>query len=146
MDYSTNDPKGWCGDPSRGAAIGRPTIHGQPVGPITVRRSPLDRGGYDRNGTYFGAGSDIPDLFWYSDEGGEVDAMERAWTIEEALAKVRKLFPGATVVEGEGLVLKCYGAGEDRCPDDADAAEGSDLCDECEMAEMCSEEEGDDDE
>jgi hypothetical protein len=141
MDYSTNDPKGWCGDPSRGAALGRPTIHGQPAGAITVRRSPLDRGGYDRNGTYFGDGQP---LYWYSDDEGNVDAMERAWTMKEAIAKVRALFPGVEVVEGESLVLKCYGAGEDRCPDDADAAEGSDLCDECEMTEMCSEEEGDD--
>ena len=25
-DYSTHDPKGWCGDPRRGAALGRATI------------------------------------------------------------------------------------------------------------------------
>src|SRR5690606_26966366 len=24
--YSTNDPKGWCGDPRRGAAMGRPSV------------------------------------------------------------------------------------------------------------------------
>lgn len=142
-DYSTNDPRGWCGDPSRGAALGRPTIHGTPEGKITVRRSPLDRDGYDRNGTYFGSGHGIPYLYWYSDESGEVDAMTRAWDIEAAIAKVRKDYPDAEIVEGEPLKLKCYGAGEDPCPDKADAAEGSDLCDECEMTEMC-EEEGED--
>ena len=30
-DYTTNDPKGWCGDPARGAALGRPSYHAHPV-------------------------------------------------------------------------------------------------------------------
>lgn len=137
MDYSTNDPKGWCGDPSRGAALGRPTLHGKPEEPITVRESPLDRQGYDRNGTYFGSG--LP-LFWYADESGEVDAMTRAYDIDDALAKVRKLYPGVAVIGGEPLKLKCFGAGQDPCPDNADAADGLDLCEECEIAEMCEEE------
>lgn len=137
MSYSTNDPKGWCGDPTRGAALGRPTYHGTPEEPITVRRSPLDRQGYDRNGTYFGSG---PSLFWFSDESGEVDAMTRADDIDDALAIVRKLFPGIAVIGGEDLTLPCFGAGEDPCPDKADAADGLDLCEECELAEMASEE------
>lgn len=138
MSYSTNDPRGWCGDPSRGAALGRPTIKGTPEGKITVRLSPLDRQGYDRNGTYFGGGQP---LFWYADEGGEVDAMTRASDAEDALAIVRKQFPGATVEVGEPLALPCWGAGEESCPDKADAQEDSDLCESCQLAEVLDDEE-----
>jgi hypothetical protein len=138
-DYSTNDPKGWCGDPRRGAALGRPQIIGEPEGTITVRHSPLDRQGYDRNGTYFGGG--LP-LFWYADEGGNIDAVERAVDIEDAVKVLRERFPGAEIVTGGGLRLPCFGAGEDPCPDNADADPeyGWDLCQECEWTEQ----EGDD--
>jgi hypothetical protein len=48
------------------------------------------------------------------------------------------------VVEGEPLRLPCFGAGEDTCPYKANAAEGLDLCEACEVDEMCAEE-GDED-
>jgi hypothetical protein len=141
VSYSTNDPKGWCGDPTRGAALGRPTYHGTPEEPITVRRSPLDRQGYDRNGTYFGSGQPI---FWYADESGEVDAVTRAADIEDAITIVRERFPNAKVEAGEAIKLPCFGAGEGPCPDQADAMPDAwDLCEECEIAEMATEE-GDD--
>jgi len=91
-DYGTNDPRGWCGDPSRGAALGRPTIHGVGLveGKMTLRRVRLNDGGYDRNGTYFGQGEP---LYWYADEGGNVDAMLRASCREVAKDKIRSLFP-----------------------------------------------------
>ena len=90
-DYGTNDPRGWCGDPSRGAALGRPTVHdGAPLGKMTLRHVRLNGGGYDRNGTYFGLGAP---LYWYADEGGNVDAMLRASCREVAKAKIRSLFP-----------------------------------------------------
>jgi len=139
-DYSTNDPKGWCGDPSRGAALGRPTILGTPEGVITVRHSPLDRQGYDRNGTYFGSGQP---LFWYADEGDEVDAMERATDAEDVARELREKYPGSVVKVGESLKLPCFGAGEDPCPEkaNADPEYGWDLCEYCEWTEQEEEEE-----
>ena len=47
-DYSKNDPKGWHGDPSRGAALGRSTIHDEPTdyaGSVTLRKVKLDSQG-----------------------------------------------------------------------------------------------------
>jgi hypothetical protein len=142
-DYSRNDPKGWCGDPTRGAALGRKTIEGTPDGVITVRLSPLDRQGYDRNGTYFGVGDP---LYWYADEGGEVDGMLRAAFMADALTKVRAKFPGAPVIDADPLPLPCFGAGEDPCPSKADAMkDGLDLCEECEITEMCSHDDAEED-
>jgi hypothetical protein len=64
-DYSTHDPKGWCGNPSRGAALGRPTVMDAPKdfsGRLFVSRVRLNSGGYDKNGTYFGHGPPSPVL------------------------------------------------------------------------------------
>ena len=91
-DYKTNDPHGWCGNPARGAALGRPTLSGEPEGKMTLRRVYLDSGGYDPNGTYFGHGSP---LYWYADEGGNVDGMIRSQSRRDAKAQVRALHPGA---------------------------------------------------
>ena len=76
-DYSTRDPRGWCGDPSRGAAMGRGTWEGPKdyQGKIYLRRIRLNNGGYDSNGTYFGHGEP---LYWYASEDGEIDGMLRA--------------------------------------------------------------------
>ena len=124
--YDTNDPKGWCGDPSRGAALGRCTIKGEAKA-VTVQRSFLDRGGYDRNGTYFGFGAA---LFWVSDENGEVDFMERAMDAEDLAKVLRDTYQTVTV--GEPLSMPCWGHGEDTCPDNADADNAyGDQCEEC---------------
>jgi len=92
-DYTTHDPKGWCGDPKRGAALGRPTISdGEPEGKMTLRKIRLDSGGYDPNGTYFGIGAP---LYWYADQGGNVDAVLRAQDRAEAKRQVLKKYPTA---------------------------------------------------
>lgn len=93
--YSTNDPKGWCGDPSRGAALGRPSDH-KPgfTGRLYVRRVNLNAGGYDANGTYFGIGSP---LYWAASECGEVDYMLRAPDRAAARDIVLSRYPGARV-------------------------------------------------
>ncbi len=131
--YSDNDPKGWCGDPKRGAALGRPTILGTPEGVITVRESPLDRQGYDRNGTYFGHGQT---LFWYADGGGNIDAMERGSDAVEVANELRLEFPEAEVKIGEPLSLPCWGSGEEACPDKSDAdPDYGDVCEECDWRE-----------
>lgn len=94
-DYSTNDPRGWCGDPSRGAAMGRPSIHEAGYsGPLSVRRSYLNSGGYDSNGTYFGTGNP---LYWVSSPDGEVDYMLRAFARADAREHVLATYPGAKV-------------------------------------------------
>jgi hypothetical protein len=139
-DYKTNDPKGWCGDPRRGAALGRPTILGTPQGVITVCESPIDQQGYDRNGTYFGTG--MP-LFWYADESGEVDAMERATDAEDLAKELRAKFTGVEVKIGESLTMPCFGAGDDPCPEEGAVASleyGGDLCEYCEWTEQENEE------
>jgi hypothetical protein len=94
--YSDYDPKGWCGDPRRGAALGRPTIQGPAdyAGRIGLRRTYLDNGGYDCNGTYFGHGAP---LYWYASDDGEIDGMLRASTRASARDQVLAKYPKAKV-------------------------------------------------
>jgi len=90
--YTSNDPKGWGGDPSRGAALGRPTVQGELTGKLYLRRVRLDNGGYDSNGTYFGVGSP---LYWCASADEEIDYMLRAHCREDAKEKVRSRYPSA---------------------------------------------------
>jgi hypothetical protein len=62
------DDLGWCGDPRRGASMGR-RGRNEPGGDskFTLRRVPVDSGGYDRGGAYWGIGSP---LYWYSNQAG----------------------------------------------------------------------------
>jgi hypothetical protein len=93
--YKTHDPRGWCGDPRRGAALGRPIVHDAASdfsGKLTLRRSYLDSGGYDSNGTYFGYGQP---LYWYASQDGTIDGMLRAASREDAKAQVLKSYPKA---------------------------------------------------
>lgn len=94
--YKTNDPKGWFGDPRRGAAMGRPGIHGVLSGRLYLRRVLLI-GDYDVNGTYFGH---VPGrrLWWCASEDGAIDFIVSVmnWgTREVAKAEVRKRYPNA---------------------------------------------------
>ena len=93
-DYKANDPRGWCGDPRRGAAMGRPSVREAPkdyAGKLYLRRVRLN-GDYDVNGTYFGAGEP---LYWCADSDGAVDFMLRARDRNQAKAKVRAYYPDA---------------------------------------------------
>lgn len=94
-NYATNDPKGWCGDPKRGAAMGRGARHAEAKAAsvkLTLRHMRLDNGGYDRNGTYFGIGQR---LYWYANEAGDIDAVLRAHDREDAKDQIRELYPNA---------------------------------------------------
>jgi hypothetical protein len=96
-DYKTHDPKGWGGDPSRGAALGRPTVKDEGKdfqGRISIRRVRLDSGGYDKNGMYFGHGAP---LYWCASEDGGIDFMLRAGDREAAREKVLKDYPKARI-------------------------------------------------
>ncbi len=88
-EYMDRDPKGWMGDPSRGAALGRinkfPPFNDAPIGRLTLRRIPLNRSGYDRLGTYWGIGEP---LYWCADDHGELDWTFRAADRETAKAYV----------------------------------------------------------
>ena len=93
--YQTHDPKGWCGDPKRGAALGRHSYLGSPLfdGKFLLRGIRLDRGGYDCNGTYFGVGQP---LFWFASphEDG-IDDVLRATNREDARQQILKRYPKA---------------------------------------------------
>ena len=98
-DYSTHDPKGWCGDPRRGAALGRATIQEGDAktvtGRMTLRRVRMSAdGAYDSNGTYFGCGDP---LYWcaYSDDDHDVDFVIRARSRDDAKAQVLEEYPDA---------------------------------------------------
>jgi hypothetical protein len=94
-DYRTYDPKGWGGDPKRGAALGRPSVkdaaNDEPI-KLYLRRVHLNSGGYDRNGTYFGHGSG---LWWVASEDETVDYMLRASDRDDAKSLVLAEYPNA---------------------------------------------------
>ena len=94
--YSTNDPKGWCGDPKRGAALGRHSCHTERTftGRVYLNRVRLNADGYDKNGTYFGHGGP---LYWAASSGGEIDFMLRADTRLDARKQVLAEYPEAKV-------------------------------------------------
>lgn len=85
-DYQQED-RGWGGDRRRGASMGRLCDLDYEVGDrLTIRRVPLDEGGYDPGGAYWGIGAP---LFCVAKE--EFVTYLRAASFEDAKAK----FPGA---------------------------------------------------
>ena len=94
-NYKDNDPRGWCGDPRRGAAMGRnPILNADPTKPIklVLRKIRIDNGGYDCLGTYFGWGAP---LYWYANSEGTLDACLRADNRKEAKAEILRFYPQA---------------------------------------------------
>lgn len=100
-DYKRHDPKGWCGDPRRGAALGRGAYHADDpsgwTGKLYVSRIPLDNGGYDRNGTYFGWGDP---LWWVRDAESDIDFVIREPNRASALYRVALQYRKASFVRG----------------------------------------------
>jgi hypothetical protein len=96
--YKKNAPKGYCGDPGRGAAMGRADINpkAEPAGPLTMCYVELDEGGYDVCGTYWGHSYDHHLYFAYgNDEAGE-DIELFLWSgssAARARADVRARYP-----------------------------------------------------
>jgi hypothetical protein len=92
-NYKTHDPRGWCGDPKRGAALGRCYINGEYDGrPMVLQHIRLDSGGYDVLGTYWGLGER---LYWAASQNGEVELTFRANNRDSAKAYVRGRYPEA---------------------------------------------------
>lgn len=87
-DYQQPDA-GWCGDPKRGAAMGRGSdLSRDTTAALSIRKVPLDSGGYDPGGTYWGAPDD---LYCVSDEDGAVSYQRGA-----SFDAVKAMFPHAT--------------------------------------------------
>ena len=116
-DYAKNDPKGWCGDPKRGAALGRPTrtlAGSQCAFPeialcmdercarcgftdrLALRRVRLDAGGYDQLGTYWGD-SPTTKLYWYASDDNRIDGTLRARDRSAAREVLLARYPRAKV-------------------------------------------------
>lgn len=103
-DYQTNDPKGWGGDPKRGAALGRRDRDADDpellTGRMTLRKVKMCSccGAYDENGNYWGAAiRGVQPLYWAAyDEGDfDVDMTFRASDRDAAKDHVRKTYPNA---------------------------------------------------
>jgi hypothetical protein len=93
-DYKKHDLRGWCGDPHRGAALGRPTILGKNKsfgGKLVLRRIRLIDGDYDCNGTYFGGGG--APLYWCASDDCEIDFVLRAASRDDAKRQVAERYP-----------------------------------------------------
>lgn len=79
MSYETNDPKGWGGGPTRGAALGRRDITpAPPFGTVLVQEIRLDRDGYDALGTYWGVDRRLFSVRGETAEGEEWEMTTRA--------------------------------------------------------------------
>lgn len=111
VSYLTRNPKGWGGDPKRGAALGRGTVD-EPTEdtyktPLLLKRVPLDDGGYDPNGTYFGKSDDGSNLYWLASEDGKIDRVFRAKDDAAAIAYAGNLYTLAKIPERvEGLTVE----------------------------------------
>jgi hypothetical protein len=67
-----------------------------PVGRVWLRRVPLDSGGYDSGGAYWGIGQPLYWAQWYTGTDEEHREMFfRAWGREDAKDIVREAMPGA---------------------------------------------------
>lgn len=99
ISYKDNDPKGWMGDPKRGAALGRRDRVGDASysGVLLLQHVPLDEGGYDPNYTYYGVGDQ---LYWAvsTDEGASIDTVFRAKNLEDAAWQMGGGYPNAQLV------------------------------------------------
>lgn len=100
-DYKRHDPKGWCGNPKYGAALGRTSWHAEDPdrweGVLYVSAVRIDNEGYDPNGTYFGLGNPI---YWVRDATYAIDYVLRAPDRGHALYFARCRYPKASFSRG----------------------------------------------
>lgn len=76
--YKTRNPRGWCGDPRRGAAVGRNNYFAEdPLtfsGSIWIAPVHINGDGYDRLGTYFGC-SNERSIYWIANAYDTIDCV-----------------------------------------------------------------------
>jgi len=87
---------GWMGNPKRGASMGRqdnPSLWPNATRKFTLQRVPLNQGGYDRGGAYWGHGWP---LYWACCESGSIEFFFRAGDRAAAKLELLKRHPGAT--------------------------------------------------
>ena len=136
-NYQHNNPRGYGGDPRRGAAMGRSTLHAdcpeEFTGTLYVARVVLD-GDYDINGTYWGGGGNP--LYWCASEDHEVDFVIRASDWSSAILEFGEEYPGVTVFTklDDIVETRWYCSNCDEWPIDED----QDFCPKCEgLREVC---------
>lgn len=97
ISYTVNAPRGYMGDPLRGAAMGRPPIKGDQnfTGKLSLRRVKLSWDGYDSAGTYWGHGATL--LWWWASEDYKIDGTVWAPTRAAARKRVLELYPKSQV-------------------------------------------------
>ena len=59
---------------------------------LAMQRVPLNSGGYDSGGAYWGIGAP---LYWYASDDGKIDGFVRAAGREAAKAEIRQTYPHA---------------------------------------------------
>lgn len=100
--YERHNPRGYQGDPKRGASLGRPDRHlperWRPTfeGQLTLQKIRINADGYDRLGTYWGI-SDACCLYWAGSDDGAIDITCWARSREQARMLVLSLYPNAKV-------------------------------------------------
>ena len=77
------------GAPMGRASNAHPGLVDEPM-KFYLSRVPLNSGGYDSGGAYWGWGQP---LYWYEDTEGDVDAFLRANSREHAKAQIREMYP-----------------------------------------------------
>lgn len=81
-----------------GSSMGRREYHaGQPFGKLRLQHVPLNRGGYDPGGAYWGIGTP---LYRYEDSGddendGQVSGYVRAYSRDHAKSQITSMYPTA---------------------------------------------------
>lgn len=94
--YKHNDPKGYCGDSTRGAALGRHTIREKDNGYdgfAVLRKVRMSAAkDYDILGTYWGHMNGLY-IWWCATKDYEIDFCVRATSKESAEDEVRRYYP-----------------------------------------------------
>jgi hypothetical protein len=131
--FKKNAPKGYCGDPGRGAAMGRADINpkAEPAGPLTVCFVARCGGGYDVCGTYWGCCPDHVLYFAYGNDKEGNDIEMTFWAKGDVSARkyMLNMYPDNTVEVVEGEVIPSFSEDEEEEEeeeeeeDDEDAAE-----------------------
>ena len=75
-----------------GAPMGRRSTNQDCVGKVNLRRVPINSGGYDAGGAYWGLGAP---LYWAGDESGALDVFFRARSRDAAKLHVLEMWPEA---------------------------------------------------